>query len=136
MLLPASYSAGRSYRVELPNVNRPEANCDAAEDRSIVLLPPEKPGLYLDEMAVFLWDEFQTLVTVASIRQALVAKSWSKKTARQRAREQNADLHDYYLYNYLTFNPITLYMLMNPDVINEPGLDARVGHRLAGRLCR
>ena len=23
----------------------------------------EKPGLYLDEMAVFLWDEFQTLIT-------------------------------------------------------------------------
>lgn len=56
----------------------------------------EKPGLYLDEMAVFLWDEFQTLVTVSSIRRALVAKGWSKKTARQRAREQNADLRDYY----------------------------------------
>lgn len=24
----------------------------------------EKPGLYLDEMVVFLWDEFQALVTV------------------------------------------------------------------------
>lgn len=52
----------------------------------------EKPGVYLDEMAFFLWDEFQTLVTTSSIRRALIAKGWSKKTARQRAREQNADL--------------------------------------------
>lgn len=34
----------------------------------------EKPSLYLDEMAVFLWDEFQTLVTTSSIRRALVSK--------------------------------------------------------------
>ena len=51
----------------------------------------EKPGLYLDEMAVFLWDEFRTLVTTSSIRRALVAKSWSKKSTRQQARERDAD---------------------------------------------
>jgi hypothetical protein len=33
----------------------------------------EKPGLYLDEMVVFLWDEFQTMVTTSSIRKARVA---------------------------------------------------------------
>ncbi|OQD72532.1 hypothetical protein PENANT_c242G05870, partial [Penicillium antarcticum] len=33
----------------------------------------EKPGLYLDEMAVFLWDEFQAMITTSSIRRALVA---------------------------------------------------------------
>jgi hypothetical protein len=27
----------------------------------------EKPGLYLDEMAVFLWDEFQMLAMASSI---------------------------------------------------------------------
>ena len=52
----------------------------------------EKPGLYLDEMVVFLWDEFCTLVTTSSIRQALVAKGWSKKSTQQQVREQNADL--------------------------------------------
>lgn len=34
----------------------------------------EKPGLYLDEMVVFLWDEFQTLVTTSSIRRALFCR--------------------------------------------------------------
>lgn len=42
----------------------------------------EKPGVYLDEMALFFWDEFQTFFTILSIRRALVAKGWSKKTAR------------------------------------------------------
>lgn len=32
--------------------------------------PSEKPGLYLDKMAVFLWDESHTI----SIRRGLVVK--------------------------------------------------------------
>jgi hypothetical protein len=47
----------------------------------------EKPGLYLEEMVVSLWDEFQAMVTASSIRRALIAKVWSKKTARRRAKE-------------------------------------------------
>jgi transposase len=31
----------------------------------------EKPGLYLDEMALFLWDEFEVLVTAMSISRTL-----------------------------------------------------------------
>lgn len=34
----------------------------------------EKPGLYLDEIAIFLWDKFQTVVTTSSIRRALAFK--------------------------------------------------------------
>jgi hypothetical protein len=39
----------------------------------------EKSALSLDEMAVFLWDEFETQVTTSSIRRAIVAHGWSKK---------------------------------------------------------
>lgn len=63
----------------------------------------EKPRLYLDEMAVFLWDEFRTMIITSSIRRALVAKDWSKKTARQHARERNADLRELYLHNLSDF---------------------------------
>ena len=63
----------------------------------------EKAGLYLDEMAVFLWDEFRTMITTSSIRRALVAKGWSKNTARQHAREPNADLRELYLHNLSDF---------------------------------
>lgn len=53
-----------------------------------------KSDLYLDEMEIFLWDEFGTVVTNASIRRALRSVSWSK-AARRIAGERNADLRDY-----------------------------------------
>jgi hypothetical protein len=43
----------------------------------------EKPGLYRDEMAVFLYDEFGVLVAVSSISRALADTEWSKKTIRR-----------------------------------------------------
>jgi transposase len=52
----------------------------------------EKPELYLEEMALFLWDEFEVLVSTSSITRALKSKCWSKKAARRVAREQNLDL--------------------------------------------
>jgi transposase len=86
----------------------------------------EKPGLYLEEMAELLWDEFHTMVTTSSTRRALVAKGWSKKTARQRAREQNADLRDYYLHNLSDFKSY------HPVYVDESGCDKRVGFRRTG----
>lgn len=32
----------------------------------------EKLGLYLDEMVIFIWDEFRILATTSSIRRALI----------------------------------------------------------------
>jgi transposase len=86
----------------------------------------EKPGLYLDEMAVFLWDEFQTMITTSSIRRALVATGWSKKAARQRAKEQNADLRDYYLHNLSDFQSYHLVY------VDESGCKKWVGFRRTG----
>lgn len=57
----------------------------------------EKPGLYLDEMVVFLWDEFEIIVTAMSISRALGSIGWPKKVARSVAKERNADLRDFYL---------------------------------------
>jgi transposase len=59
----------------------------------------EKPGLYLEEMVVFLWDEFEILVSTSNISRTLKSVSWSKKAACRVAREQNPDLRDYYLQN-------------------------------------
>jgi transposase len=86
----------------------------------------EKPGLYLEEMVVFLWDEFQAMVTTSSIRRALIANGWSKKTARRRAREQNADLRDFYLHNLSDFKSYHLVY------VDESGCDKRVGFRRTG----
>ncbi|KAI2791665.1 hypothetical protein POX_c04532 [Penicillium oxalicum] len=86
----------------------------------------EKPGLYLDEMVVFLWDEFHTLATTSSIRRALTSKGWSKKTARQRAKEQSADLRELYLHNLSDFQSYHLVY------VDESGCDKRIGFRRTG----
>ncbi|KAJ6114185.1 hypothetical protein N7512_007630 [Penicillium capsulatum] len=86
----------------------------------------EKPCLYLDEMAVFLWDEFHAMVITSSIRRALVAKGWSKKTARQHARERNADLRELYLHNLSDFQSYHLVY------VDESGCDKRAGFRRTG----
>ena len=54
----------------------------------------EKPGLYLDEMVVFLWDEFEIIVTAMSISRALGSIGWPKKVARSVGKERNADLRE------------------------------------------
>lgn len=86
----------------------------------------EKPGLFVDEMILFIWDEFHTWVTSSSLKRALVSVGWSKKVARQKAKEQNADLRDYYLH---TLSDFRSYHLVYVD---ESGCDKRIGFRRTG----
>ena len=86
----------------------------------------EKPGMYLDEMSIFLYDEFHILVKTSTISRALSRIGWSKKEARQEARERNADLRDYYLYNLLAFKSYHLVY------VDESGCDKRIGFRRTG----
>jgi len=83
----------------------------------------EKPELYLDEMVVFLWDEFEVLVTTATISRALASIGWSKKTAHRVPKGRNADLRDFYLHNLSEFRPIILCMWMNLGVTSVLDLD-------------
>ena len=62
----------------------------------------------------------------SSIRRALVAKGWSKKTARQHARERNADLRELYLHNLSDFQSYHLVY------VDESGCDKRAGFRRTG----
>ena len=86
----------------------------------------EKPGLYLEEMAVFLWDDFEVYVSTHSISRTLKDIGWSKKAARQIAKEQNAELRDFYLYNLTQFRSYHLVF------IDESGCDKRIGFRRTG----
>jgi hypothetical protein len=47
----------------------------------------ENPDLYLEEMVVFLWDEFQVIVTTSSIKQALAAKACLERLSHARERK-------------------------------------------------
>jgi hypothetical protein len=62
----------------------------------------EMTGLYVDEMVIFLLDEFRVQVTNSSLKRAFASVSWSKKVTRQRAKEQNADLRDFYGHNEIS----------------------------------
>ena len=42
----------------------------------------EKPELYLEEMAWFIWDEFKEVVSTSTISRALAKAGWSKKQVR------------------------------------------------------
>lgn len=86
----------------------------------------EKPWLYLEEMAVFLWDEFDVLVSPSSISRALRSRNWSKKTARRVAMERNPDLRDLYLHNLSDFRSYHLVY------VDESGCDKLVGFRKTG----
>jgi Winged helix-turn helix len=68
-------------------------------------------------MSIFLYDEFDVLVTTSSISRALALAGWSKKAARRVAKERNADLRDFYLYNLLVFRSYHLVY------IDESGSD-------------
>lgn len=86
----------------------------------------EKPDLYLHEMELFLLDEFDVFVPKSTISDTLHRKGWSKKTARQKAKERNADLRDDYCHIISEF---CSYHLIYVD---ESGCDKRIGFRRAG----
>lgn len=86
----------------------------------------EKPDLYLDEMAEFLCNEFDVLVSTYTISRALQSHGWTKKVARWIAQERNADLRDYYLYQLSDFRSYHLVY------IDESGCDKRAGFRRTG----
>jgi hypothetical protein len=52
----------------------------------------EKPDLCLDQMAIFLWGEFDVHATKSSISRAHASKCWSKNATRQEAGERNLGL--------------------------------------------
>lgn len=86
----------------------------------------EKPDLYLDEMAEFLYDEFDVVVSTCTISRALRSHGWTKKVARRIAQEKNADLRDHYLCQLFDFRSYHLVY------IDESGCDKRAGFRRIG----
>ena len=62
-----------------------------------------KPDRYLDELVVFLWDDFRLLVSTSTISRELEAAGWSKKKARQEAKQRNPDLRDWYRHEISSY---------------------------------
>jgi transposase len=82
-----------------------------------------KPSRYLDELVVFLSDEFDVLVSTSAISRELKSAGWSKKKARQEAKQRNPDLPDYYLHDISSYDPD------HPVFVDKSGCDKRSGFR-------
>lgn len=88
----------------------------------------EIPGLYVEEMGNFLWDEFKVSPSSSSVQRALSRAGWTKKMARQKAKEQNPRLRDFYQHKLSEFRSYHCVSLMNPDVIDGWDIGGLVGH--------
>ena len=85
-----------------------------------------KRTLYLDELSGILWDDFGIHVPECNISRALASIGWSKKTARQKAKERNPDLRDRYMHEISEFQSYQLVF------VDESGCDKRAGIRRTG----
>jgi hypothetical protein len=56
-----------------------------------------KPGVYLEEMRNFWYDEFDIQVNVSTVYQQLEVIWWSRKLATKQAKEQSEALRRVYL---------------------------------------
>jgi transposase len=107
-------TGGRRSRI-LPHV------LDALLDRLLV-----KPDLYLDEMAEFIWDEFNLSVSTDSVRRSLKACNWSKKKTQRVACERDPDLRDACLRELSEYQSYQLVF------VDESGCDTLAGVRRTG----
>lgn len=86
----------------------------------------EKPNSYLQEMELFLLDEFGTPIPKSTISDTLHRTGWSKKAARIKAKERNADLRDDYCHHISEFCSHHLVF------VDESGCYNRIGFRRTG----
>jgi hypothetical protein len=86
----------------------------------------EKPGLYVKETTIFLWDEFNTLPSSTSIKRDLSRAGWTNKKGQQKAKEQNPQLRDFHQHKLSEFRSYHLVF------VHESGCDKRVGHGRTG----
>lgn len=84
------------------------------------------PDRYLDELAIYLADDFDELVSVSTISRELKRAGLSKKKNRQIAQQRDPDLRDLYLHNISPMEPRHLVF------VDESGCDPRHGFRRSG----
>ena len=72
---------------------RPRVISDALQEELLIYLD-SRPMAYLDEMAWFLWDEYELAVDESTIWRCLHRIGWSRKNMRKIAKQRNQDLRN------------------------------------------
>lgn len=74
----------------------------------------EKPGLYVEEMANFLW--FSALPSSSSTKRALAQVGWTKKKPDRKQKNRTLNCEMSTSIHYPTFVGIIRFSVMNPDI--------------------
>ncbi|KAJ5608659.1 hypothetical protein N7528_009226 [Penicillium herquei] len=91
----------------------------------------EKPSLYVEEMAIFLWDEFTVLPSQSSVKRALARAGWNKRKPSKERKNKTLSYEIFTSISCRNFPRTTWSLLMNRDVINVSGTGGLVGHHSA-----
>jgi transposase len=86
----------------------------------------DKPNQYLDEMALYLWNEFEVAVSTSAVDKPLKPISWCKKTCRRVAQDRNANLRDCYMYQLSPFRSYQLVYVNDLTAISGLVSDGRL----------
>ena len=78
----------------------------------------EKPGLYAEEMAIFLWDDFNVLPSPSSIKRALSQEGWTKKKHSREQKNRTLNCGVFISISYPSSIHAIWFLLMSLDVIN------------------
>lgn len=83
-----------------------------------------KPTLYVEDMAIYLQNEFDiSLPSLSSVKRALAQAGWTNKKVQYKAKERNPQLRAFYQHN------LSKYLSYQLVFVDESGCDKQVGHR-------
>ena len=122
---PQEHATVRQRQISSISAGRPPSITSSMLDGLLHRLT-EKPCLYVEEMMIFLWNEFDVLPSPSSIKRALSREGWTKKKAQQKAKEQDPHLQDFHQHKLSEFHSCQLIF------VDEPGCDKQIGYRRTG----
>jgi transposase len=117
---------GTPYAPRAVRLGRPRLLVEAHRLRLVEFLRG-RPHAYLDEMAEFLYDEFDVEVSTSTIWRELERMRWSRKLATKRAREQSAALRRVYLARMAQHYTADQIIALDESACNERTGDRKYG---------
>lgn len=84
---------GKVVKPQLKSPGRPK-KLSQRHHKALLECLEERPTAYQDEMAWFLWDEFDLVVDEPTVSRARKRLGWSRKKAIRVARQRNQILRD------------------------------------------
>ena len=108
-----------------PRPGRDRIISDVLQEELLIYLD-QRPMAYLDEMAWFLYDEFDVTVDETTISRCLQRLGWSRKNMRKIAKQRNEDLRNAWSVRLTGWRADQLIFLDESAVCERTGKRARL----------